>query len=96
MKALALAMSLCLSAQVWAADDAPVVPTVPAPFLITDEHEQVQIARYIVKLETENVELKAEVMKAPNTLVVIGLVALGVIVGGAAGFGIAKATTPKP
>ena len=51
-------------------------------------------AAELASLRVENAELKAMPVPLPP-LAVVGLVVLGVVAGGAAGFGIAKATEKK-
>lgn len=96
MRALALVVVLALSAPVRAADDAPLAssPTPTADLCLTPA-EQVTLAK---RLEADKARIAAlEAAPAPlHPLVVVGLVVLGVVVGGAAGYGIAKAAKPAP
>lgn len=98
MRALVLLLVLVLSTASFAADDAPVQlqPGDPAPVagVLLPDALAVRRARELVALRVENEALKAAPAPLPP-LAIVGLVVLGVVAGGAAGFGIAKATAPK-
>ncbi len=95
---MSLALVLALSTASYAADDAPVVLHAgdPAPVqgVLLPDALAVRRARELAALRVENEALKAAPAPLPP-LAVVGLVVLGVVAGGAAGFGIAKATAPK-
>lgn len=98
MKMLALVLVLALVPNAYAADDAPVVLHAgdPAPVsgVLLPDGLAVRRAAELASLRVENAELKAQPAPLPP-LAVVGLVVLGVVAGGAAGFGIAKATGKK-
>lgn len=103
--ALALLLSLSLASPSWAAEDAPTaapgasgavllpVATAPVEPLCLSPAEQVALAK---RLEADKARI-ASLTAAPAPLpplAVVGLVVLGVVAGGAAGYGIAVATRP--
>lgn len=105
MRALALVVVLALSVPARAADDAPtaapgasgavLLPVTPAPTadLCLTPAEQLALAK---RLEADKARI-ASLAAAPAPLhpaVVVGLVVLGVVAGGAAGYGLAVATRP--
>lgn len=104
MRPLAVALCLALAMPAQAADDAPtaapgasvVAPLTPAPTdLCLTPAEQVALAK---RLEADKARLAAYAA-APAPLhpaLVVGLVVLGVVAGGAAGYGLAVATRPAP
>ena len=98
MRALVLLLVLALSTASFAADDAPVQlqPGDPAPVagVLLPDALAVRRARELAALRVENEALKAAPAPLPP-LAVVGLVVLGVVAGGAAGYGLAKATAPK-
>ena len=93
-----LLLVLALSTSSFAADDAPVQlqPGDPAPVagVLLPDALAVRRARELAALRVENEALKAAPAPLPP-LAVVGLVVLGVVAGGAAGYGLAKATAPK-
>lgn len=97
MLSLILAVTL-LPLSSWAADDAPVelAAGTPAPVsgVLLPDALAVRRAKELAALRTEVAELKAQPAPLPP-LVVVGLVLLGVVAGGAAGYGVARATAPK-
>lgn len=94
MRVLALALALLVSSYGHAADDAPLASEL-TPRCYSAE-ERANIARAITGLDAENTALKARVnASVPVVLVVVvGVVAAGL--GAAAGYGISRATAPKP
>jgi hypothetical protein len=97
-----LPLVLVLSLRAFAADDAPVLLKAgdPAPVagVLLPDALAVRKAQSSAACNVERDALKEVALKSTPLppLVVVGLIALGVVVGGAAGFGIAKATQPKP
>lgn len=94
---LALVLALSLSNVARAADDAPVVlqagdPAPMAGVLLPNDLAVVR-AQELTRLRVENASLKKDA-GTPIGLVV-ALVVAGVVLGGAAGYGVAKATAPK-
>lgn len=98
MKMLALTLMLALTSRAYAADDAPVVLHAgdPAPVsgVLLPDGLAVRRAAELASLRVEVEELKKAPAPLPP-LAVVGLVVLGVVAGGAAGFGIAKATEKR-
>ena len=97
MLSIILAVTL-LPLSSWAADDAPVQlqPGEPAPVagVLLPDALAVRRAKELAALRTEVAELKAQPAPLPP-LAIVGLVVLGVLAGGAAGYGVARATAPK-
>lgn len=95
MRALAASLALLLAAPAIAADDAPIIiqAGTPAPVggLLLPDAVAVEQARRIRGCEAERDSLKAAPAPLPP-LAVVGLVVLGLVAGGAAGYGIATAT----
>lgn len=95
MRGVALLLALALSAPAWAADDAPVVlaagDIAPVAGVLLPDAVAVDRARELVACRIERDALKGQPPPMPP-LVVVGLVVLGVVAGGAAGYGIAVAT----
>lgn len=98
MRMLALTLALLLVPRAYAADDAPVVLHAgdPAPVsgVLLPDGLAVRRAAELASLRVEVEELKKAPAPLPP-LAVVGLVVLGVVAGGAAGFGIAKATEKR-
>ena len=94
MKALALVLAVSLTARAWAADDAPVLlaagEVAPVAGVLLPNDVAVRRAKELVACDAERTSLKAAPAPLPP-LAVVGLVVLGVLAGGAAGYGIAKA-----
>lgn len=94
---LSLVLCLSLASVARAADDAPVIMVAgdPAPVagVLLPNDLAVRRAKELTALRAENESLKKEA-GAPIALVVV-LVALSVVAGGAAGYGVARATAPK-
>ena len=94
---LILALTL-LPLSSWAADDAPVQlqsgDPAPVAGVLLPDALAVRRARELAALRVENEELKKAPAPLPP-LAVVGLVLLGVLAGGAAGYGVAKATEKK-
>lgn len=94
---LSLVLCLSLANVARAADDAPVVlqPGDPAPVagVLLPNDLAVVRAKELTRLRVENASLKKDA-GTPIGLVVVLIVA-GVVAGGAAGYGIARATAPK-
>jgi len=94
---MSLALVLALSTASYAADDAPVVLRAgdPAPVqgVLLPDALAVRRARELVAMRAEVESLKKDA-GVPVGLVVLA-VALGVVAGGAAGYGVAVATAPK-
>ena len=97
MLSLMLAVTL-LPLSSWAADDAPVelAAGTPAPVagVLLPDALAVRRARELAALRVENEELRKAPAPLPP-LAIVGLVLLGVVAGGAAGYGVAKATEKK-
>ena len=96
MRALALLVVLTLgyAPRAYAADDAPLVEQATGLKCYTPE-QRANIARALESERAKVKSLEADAGK-PNVLVLVLVGALGVVVGGAIGFGVAKATQPKP
>jgi hypothetical protein len=96
MLSLVLCLSLANVARA-AADDAPVIMVAgdPAPVagVLLPNDLAVRRAKELTALRAENESLKKDA-GTPIALVVV-LVALGVVAGGAAGYGVARATASK-
>jgi hypothetical protein len=95
-RVLSLVLCLSLANVARAADDAPVIMVAgdPAPVagVLLPNDLAVRRAKELTALRAENESLKKDA-GTPIALVVV-LVALGVVAGGAAGYGVAKATAP--
>jgi len=93
VKAVSLVLALLLASHAWAADDAPVVmqpgDAAPVAGVLLPDALAVRRAKELTALRAENEQLKKDA-GTPVPLVV-GLVVLGVVLGGAAGYGIARA-----
>ena len=99
MKAMCVLLVLALSVPAWA-DDAPVLlkagDPAPASGVLLPDALAVRRAQELKALRVENEELAKSVKSKPEPWVVVLLVAAGVVAGGLAGYGIAKATeAPK-
>jgi hypothetical protein len=94
VKALALVLAVSLAAPAWAADDAPVLLTAgevaPVAGVLLPDALAVRRAKDLVGCQAEVTSLKAAPAPLPP-LAIVGLVVLGVVVGGAAGYGISVA-----
>ena len=94
MRTLALVLAVSLAAPVWAADDAPVLlaagEVAPVAGVLLPSDVAVRRAKEHVACEAENTSLKAAPAPLPP-LAVVGLVVLGIVAGGAAGYGISRA-----
>lgn len=95
MRALAASLALLLAVPAYAADDAPIVlqagAVAPVAGVLLPDAVAVAAAQRLKGCEAERDSLKA----APGPLhpaVVVALVVLGVVAGGAAGYGISQAT----
>ena len=100
MRPLALVLVVALSVPAWAQTaDAPVVLQAgdPAPVagVLLPDALAVRRAKELEGLRAETVSLKEDAGKVPVGLIVLVAV-LGVVVGGAAGFAVSRATAPKP
>ena len=99
MRPLALVLVAALSLPAWGADDAPVLlqPGDPAPVagVLLPDALAVRRAAELEGLRAETASLKEDAGK-PNVLVLVLVGVAGVLVGGAVGYGVAKATAPKP
>jgi len=97
VKTMSLALVLALSTASYAADDAPVALKAgdPAPVsgVLLPDALAVRRAQELVAMRAEVESLKKDA-GVPVALVVVA-VALGVVAGGAAGYGVAVATAPK-
>ncbi len=95
----ALALVVLLASGAYAANDAPVMaPEVRLPLPLPPRgspEERVAIAKLIASCYAENTDMKDELKKQMHPLVFVAIVASAVLVGGAVGFGVAKATDPK-
>ena len=93
---LSLVLCLSLANVAHAADDAPVIMVAgdPAPVagVLLPNDLAVRRARELTALRAENESLKKDA-GAPVGLVV-ALIVAGVVLGGAAGYGVAMATAP--
>lgn len=98
MRALAVVLVMALGAPSWAQGprDAPTTASALEGVVLGAEVDQTAVARYVVKLETENAELKTAAKAQLHPLAVVGLVVLAAVAGGAAGFGIARVTAKQP
>lgn len=94
MKALALVLAVSLASPVWAADDAPVLlaagEVAPVAGVLLPDALAVRRAKELVACDAERTSLKAAPAPLPP-LAVVGLVVLGIVAGGAAGYGISRA-----
>lgn len=86
MRAVALAFLLSFSAH---AQDVPLRD--PAPVVDLTPEEKLAVAKYIVALETENVELKKGLQSQMHPLVFAGIIVLSVASGFAIGYGVSTA-----
>lgn len=97
MKALAASLCVFLAAPCLAAEDAPIIvkqgEQVPVSGLLLPDAVAVQQAKRVTACEAERDSLKKDA-GIPVAVVVLA-VALGVVVGGAAGYGLTLATAPK-
>lgn len=96
MKALALVALVMLgyAPRSYAADDAPLVEQATG-LRCYDAEQRANIARALSSAEARAASLEKDAGKVPPVpLIVTALIALGA--GFAAGFGVAKATAPKP
>lgn len=97
MKALAASLALALALPCYAADDAPVVlqagAVAPVAGLLLPDAIAVTQAKRVKACEAERDSLKADA-GVPVAVVVLSVV-LGVVAGGAVGYGIATAATAK-
>jgi len=94
VKALAALLCVLLAVPAYAADDAPIVldagATAPVAGVLLPDAVAVAAAKRLKGCEAERDSLKA----APGPMhpaIIVGLVVLGVLAGGAAGYGVARA-----
>jgi hypothetical protein len=94
------AIALVLASYARAADDKPLVLLAGDPAPIAGVLLPVELAtrraQELSACRVEVPELRKAVLAAPAPWVVVVLVVAGIAAGGAAGYGIAKATQPKP
>lgn len=92
-RAVCLVLALAFVTPAWAADDAPVQlaagDVAPVSGVLLPDALAVRRAKELTALRAEVEAIKAAPEPLPPALVV-GLVVLGVVVGGAAGYGIAR------
>lgn len=91
---LLVVLTLGYVPRAYAADDAPLIEEATGLRCYTPE----QRANIAAALEGERARVKSLEADAgkPNVVVLVLVGALGLVAGGAIGFGVAKATAPKP
>ncbi len=100
MRRAVLMVALLLAQASYAADDKPITlapgDAAPVAGVLLPDALAVRRAQELAACRVEVPELRKKVEAAPSPALVVVLVVAGVLAGGAAGYGIAKAVAPKP